>query len=503
VTQAPLNVLLLEDVNFDVKLIVRELRVSGLQFEWKQVCLEPDFVKALAEPVDVILADYHLPEFDVRRALELAKAIVPDVPFLVVSGTMHEELGVELMRLGADDFLLKDRLGRLGQAVERAIERSAERRAKRAVELRLTAILEDVPVVIFSITPEGVILLAQGRGLEAFGLRPEDLEGGAARELFRGIPDLEEMYMTALTGRPQARTVHLPHTDRDVDIHIRPVAGPDGQLSQVIGVAADVTERRRAEQALLENQAKSKFLANMSHELRNPLNSVLGFAELLGSPDIVGDLSVKQARYVTHIHTAGQQLLALINDILDLSKVAAGQLRVNVEPVMVDVIIEACLTQMEPLAEQRGISLELAGSAGLSAIADAQRLMQILTNLVSNGIKFTPSGGTVTVAREADAQSVRLTVRDTGIGIAADKLEYVFDEFAQIEPILSDQSQGTGLGLPLSRRLAELQGGRIELSSEVGLGSEFTLVLVPTGHGHEIDEVAGPTGRPELTAPRL
>jgi PAS domain S-box-containing protein len=475
-----LNVLLVEDILSDAKLVVRQLQKAGLDFEWQRVTSEVGLLQALETPIDVILCDYNLPGFDARRALEVSKRRLPDVPFLVVSGTMQEELGVELMVLGADDYLLKDRLGRLGQAVEQALERSAERRAKRAVELRLSAILEDVPIVIFSVRPDGVMTLAQGRGLSAFGLQPEDLEGATASQLFRGIPELEEMYGAALEGRTVARIVHLPQTGRDVDIHVRPVHGEDGRLSQVIGVAADVTERRRAEQALLENEAKSRFLANMSHELRNPLNSVLGFAQLLSSQD-VGNLSDKQTRFVTHIETAGRQLLALINDILDLSKVSAGQLNVSMEPVAVDAIVEACLAQMEPLADERGVKLAKAGTAGLAALADRQRLMQILTNLVSNGLKFTPAGGSVTVRREEGDGTVRLTVADTGIGIAADKLQFVFDEFAQIESGQTEAGEGTGLGLPLSRRLAELLGGSIDLTSEVGKGSAFTVNLVPAG----------------------
>jgi signal transduction histidine kinase len=226
----------------------------------------------------------------------------------------------------------------------------------------------------------------------------------------------------------------------------------------------------------METEAKSRFLANMSHELRNPLNSVLGFAELLSTQEI-GGLSEKQLRYVTHIQTSGHLLLSLVNDVLDLSKVVSGQMVVNLEPIVIDTAIDICLTQMEPQAADRGITLAKSGDPGLVAVADRQRLIQVLLNLLSNAIKFTPVQGSVTVDRTLSSGQIQVAVRDTGIGIPADKLDYVFDEFAQIESSQTDTAPGTGLGLPLSRRLAELMGGGIQVSSVVGRGSTFTLNL--------------------------
>jgi PAS domain S-box-containing protein len=471
-----LRILLIEDRESDAKLTIRRLEKGGLEFTSERVSTEPELVRALEEPLDVILADYNLPGFDVRRALELAKQARPDTPVLVVSGSMHEELGVELMRLGADDYLLKDRLERLPSAVQRAIARAREDQQRRSIEERLTAILDNVPVVVFAFSPEGVLSLAQGRGLEAFGLGLGQLEGSTVRELFRDIPELQQMFDTATKGQHSARTVHLPRTDRFVDLNIGPVLDDDGDLDHVIGVAADVTDRRKAEQALMETDAKSRFLANMSHELRNPLNSVLGFAQLLSGQE-VGGLSEKQLRYVNHIQTSGNLLLSLVNDVLDLSKVVSGQMVVSLEPIVVDTAIDICLTQMEPQAADREITLDKAGEPGLVAVADRQRLIQVLLNLLSNAIKFTPGGGKVTLVRSATPETVQVAVSDTGIGIPEDMLDYVFDEFAQIESSQTDAPQGTGLGLPLSRRLAELMGGGIEARSAVGRGSTFTLSI--------------------------
>ena len=242
------------------------------------------------------------------------------------------------------------------------------------------------------------------------------------------------------------------------------------------GVILDITERRQAQQARLENEAKSKFLANLSHEIRSPLTSVLGFAELLGSQDL-GTLTEKQMRYVRHIQSSGQLLLSLVNDVLDLAKVASGQMTLHLEPTAVDPVIEECLTQLQPLAEAGGVNLELAGAAGLVAEADRRRLGQVLTNLVSNAIKFTRSGGSVTVTRGLEPKELLIAVQDTGVGIPPDKLDFIFDEFAQLETDHGESYQGTGLGLPISRRLAELMGGRMEVASRVGAGTTFTLSL--------------------------
>jgi len=236
---------------------------------------------------------------------------------------------------------------------------------------------------------------------------------------------------------------------------------------------------RELEQA---SEMKLRFLANMSHELRNPLNSVLGFAQLLPAIDSA-NLTDTQLRYIGNIERSGQQLLALVNDLLDLSKIVSDQMSVSLEVVAVDEVVDTCLAQMEPQASARSLRLGQEGSARLLVLADRRRLLQVLINLVSNAIKFTPAGGSVTVDRSRHDDVVALRVSDTGLGIPADKLDFIFDEFAQIESGQSGDQQGTGLGLPLSRRLAELMGGRIDLASEVGKGSTFSIILPIAGMG--------------------
>ena len=223
------------------------------------------------------------------------------------------------------------------------------------------------------------------------------------------------------------------------------------------------------------SQAKSDFVASMSHELRTPLNAIIGFSELMLSEPRSGQEIVVPTEWVEHIHSSGNHLLALINDVLDLAKIEAGRLELHAEPFDVPSAVSESLAGLRPLAERKRLRLESAVEP-VAVVADRGRFRQILYNLLSNAIKFTPEHGTVRVeARRSDGE-VLVAVVDTGIGIAPEDQGHVFEEFRQVGD--REQAQaGTGLGLALTRRLVEAHGGRIELESTVGVGSRFTVFL--------------------------
>jgi PAS domain S-box-containing protein len=482
--RAKANLLLVEDRVSDAKLVIRQLAKAGLDFAWRRVASEATLLAELERPVDVILADFHLPGFDVRRALELAKARHPGVPFIVVSGTMNEHNGIEMMKLGADDYLLKDRLERLGTAIETALERSRQKRERSELEERYRGIVENIPGFVYTaeIGDSGATIYVSPQVQEVLGISAADYLS-EPRAWERSIhPDdrewVKESWLEAAAADVkfdhEYRVVARDGTVRWVRDQAVVLRDREGRPLYAQGVTLDVSERRLAQQALMENEAKNRFLANMSHELRNPLNSVIGFAELLTTRE-QGALTDRQLRYISHIESAGQQLLALVNDLLDLSKVVAGLMPLHAEAFAIDDVIDECLGQMQPQANDRRVRLGRSGTRGLSVHADRQRLLQILINLVSNGIKFTPPGGSVKVRRRAAREQVRIDVADTGPGIPADKLDYIFDEFAQLDPVNPDVPRGTGLGLTLSRRLAELMRGSLTVASKLGEGSTFTL----------------------------
>jgi len=294
------------------------------------------------------------------------------------------------------------------------------------------------------------------------------------------------------------------------------------EQSIIYAVGRDITGRKQVEEELqkftasletanreleLRNREveratkmKSKFLASMSHELRTPLNAIVGFSDLLAD-DSVGSLNPKQKRFITHIKQGSAHLLRLINDILDLSKVEAGQLDLHCEDFLVEDALPEVLSVVRPLAMAKNIQMEGQDTASSHIYADRSRFKQILYNLLSNAVKFTPKGGRVSIECVDDGHFVRVSVIDSGVGIRQEDQAMVFEEFRQVEGDAANQ--GTGLGLAITKRLVEQHGGSISLESEVGRGSRFSFTL-PAAHWASETRVGGkPAGSAVVDSGRL
>ena len=232
----------------------------------------------------------------------------------------------------------------------------------------------------------------------------------------------------------------------------------------------------KSRQLELASQHKSEFLANMSHELRTPLNAIIGFSEVL-SEGMFGEINEKQTEYLKDILESGQHLLSLINDILDLSKIEAGRMELELADFDLPSAIENALILVRERASRRGITLERTIDERLEMIrADERKVKQVLLNLLSNALKFTPEGGRIDVSARLHDDSAEISVTDTGVGIAPEDQEAVFEEFRQVGTA-AKKVEGTGLGLALARKFIELHGGRIWVRSQVGVGSTFTFTL--------------------------
>jgi signal transduction histidine kinase len=224
------------------------------------------------------------------------------------------------------------------------------------------------------------------------------------------------------------------------------------------------------------SQHKSEFLANMSHELRTPLNAIIGFSQVLHD-EMVGPVNEKQAEYLDDIISSGNHLLSLINDVLDLSKVEAGQVELEVHPFSLREALERGVVMVRERATEDGVRVAFAADPEVDVVAgDERRIKQVIFNLLSNAVKFTPAGGEVDVSATRVNGEIRVSVADTGPGVAPEDRDRIFEEFQQSETGVG-QREGTGLGLALSKRFVELHGGRIWLESELGRGSTFTFAL--------------------------
>jgi len=238
--------------------------------------------------------------------------------------------------------------------------------------------------------------------------------------------------------------------------------------------------RRLYKELETASQHKSDFLANMSHELRTPLNAIIGFSQVLRE-EMVGDVNEKQREYLDDILSSGHHLLSLINDVLDLSKVEAGQVELELAPFSLQEALERGVATVRERATRDGVHVTLSSHSDVDVVSgDARRIRQVIFNLLSNAVKFTPPGGTVDVRATRANGEVSVSVADTGPGIAAQDLRTVFEEFRQTEAGI-EQGEGTGLGLALSKRLVELHGGRIWVDSEPGRGSTFVFTLPARG----------------------
>ncbi len=359
--------------------------------------------------------------------------------------------------------------------------------ARRKSDRQFRDLLESAPDAMVIVDESGQIVLVNSQTLRLFGWQREELLGQPVETLvperFRGShPGHRRGFFANPKLRQMGAGLDLYGLRKDgsefpVEISLSPIQTEDGLL--IASAIRDASERRQAERLLLQtNRLKSEFLANMSHELRTPLNGILGFSELLVD-ERIGPLSPKQREYIQDIHECGKHLLQLINNVLDLSKVEAGKMDVHPESFAPGALIAAVYSVIVPLARKRQITLHPpAGSLDDTVWLDPQKFKQILFNLLSNAVKFTEPGGQVHVLVEpVGPERWRLAVRDTGVGIDEADLGRLFQAFSQLDAGLARRHEGTGLGLALTRKLVELQGGRIDVQSRRGAGTTFTVQL--------------------------
>ncbi len=369
-------------------------------------------------------------------------------------------------------------------------------------QVALNTAVEAAGDIIEITDPRAVLMYVNPAFERTLGFRRDEAVGSTPAKLIRSDmhpPEFfRELERTLAEGRvwkgmliSRSRSGDLVYLDSTIS----PVKDASGKVTHHVGVKRDVTARVREEQemrqrnrelaeardaALAANQAKSDFLANMSHELRTPLNAIIGYSEMLAE-DVPSDESPELLADLGKITRAGRHLLALINDVLDIAKLEAGKMKLFVEEIRVADILIDIVGVAKPLFSERGnrLTLDTADDLGSFRI-DATKVRQVLLNLIGNANKFTEAGEVTLVVRrlgEDGAEWIRFDISDTGIGMSAEKLAVVFEPFQQGDDKPTRKYGGTGLGLAISRRLCQMMGGRIEVVSEEGRGSTFTVHL--------------------------
>jgi len=466
----------------------------------------------VATALSFLLSSYYLlPPLHTLRVAQVEQRW--NVGFLLIAGSMISGLNEAVRRART-----RSDLAALDQKTEAALRESearhlAERqRAQDAVqqgEMRLRSVIDSMFVLVGLMTLEGEIVEINRAPLVIAGLQRDSVLGQflASTYWFSHSAETQVQIRLALRLAAQGEIVRGDYAMRAADgsiIAIDATFGPlrdaSGRIVQLVGSGVDITERKKVAalhqatyealqrtnlelevarlQAEKASSAKSEFLSGMSHELRTPLNGIIGFTEFL-MDEKPGPLRPKQKEYLGDVLNSGRHLLQLINDVLDLSKIEAGKMEIHPESFAVRKAVSEVAAVIQGIAQKKHIAVEIKIGDGLEAVMlDQHKFKQMLYNLLSNAVKFSDDDGRVELeARCLDSDWFEVCVRDTGIGIKADDLGRLFGQFEQLDSGAARRFEGTGLGLALTKKIIDFQGGRISVESEPNKGSAFTVVL--------------------------
>lgn len=497
-TEKILNILSLEDSDSDFEIIREQLLIAGLKLNLSRVQTEKEYEQAIRDnSYDVILADFNLPQFDAFGALRLSRKICPTIPFICVSGSIGEETAIELIKAGAVDYVLKDRLKKLAFSITRALAEAKDKEALMRAEIVLReseqnyrTLADSGQALIWTSGPDmlcnyfnRVWLDFTGRSLEqelgngwAEGVHPDDLQ--------HCISVYTESFNKREKFSMEYRVKRYDGEYRWLIDDGSPRFDSNREFIGYIGHCLDITERKLAELELIRAKEKAEesdhlktaFLHNISHEIRTPMNSIIGFSEFLNDPNLKSE---KRQEYTGIIVQNCNQLLSIITDIVSIATIEAGQEKI-LEKEM-DLNETLCQLYRQFLLKVKNQNIRLILSPFLPEdeaviLTDQTKLVQILSNLIDNALKFTLHGY-VNFGYSIVGSEIEFFVKDTGIGIPEELHEEIFKRFRQVETTTTRQFGGSGLGLTISKAYTELLGGRMWLDSELGKGTTIYFTI--------------------------
>lgn len=495
-----LNILIVEDDDLDQLLIKRELKKSDLDFAVLCVDNRSDFITQLtAFRPDIILCDYSIPQFGALEALKILGGRSSQIPVIIVTGALTDELAVECLKNGAIDYVLKDKIVRLPSAIRLALDLVNSKKEKMNAEIRLSSSEKQLKIIT-DVLPASLTYISnklqfefsnkvneEWFGRNIVGEPIEDVLGAiVAQKIRTEIASLTSgkklSFESLLSGNSANRFINI-------------ILVPDYEnvtlLKGFVCLITDVTDRKIYENELKDakdaadtaNSAKSQFLANMSHEIRTPLNVIMGLSELLISdPDAE---PTERTLWLKKIVRNSEHLKKVIDEILDISKIEAGKVQLQVTRFSINEMIAQLKSILWPLAREKNLEIkfETLGAVPEFINSDAVKLRHILLNLLDNAIKFSSKGPILFQAKiEYDGGHPRylFMVKDQGIGMSADQAVHLFEPFTQVDNSMTRRFGGTGLGLALAKQLARALGGDVALKeSAPGVGSTFIVSIDP------------------------
>jgi len=489
-----IRLLMVEDIPADAELVKHELNKSGMQFDIRIVELQKEYINQIKSfDPELILSDYNLPMFDGMKALRLREELAPYTPFILVTGTNNEETAVECMKAGADDYILKDNLTRLGEAIKSAMRKNEIIRSKNAAEEKLKILslaVEQNPASIVITSIDGTIEYVNPKFTEITGYTAEEAYGKNPRILKSGMHSDEfyrNMWQTIMAGKEWIGEVQNKKKSGEVyweNALISPLLNESGEIMHLVAIKEDITEKRRMiedmiiakEKAEAGDRLKTAFINNISHEIRTPLSGIVGFSEMILSPDI--SIENKTA-FNDIIKKSSVRLMNTITNYLDISLLVSGNMEVRNTQFSLNSFLDDIKEKFASTCFSANIELTILKPtipADIQISSDTELLKKIFTHLLDNAVKFTKYGK-ITFGYRKKAADLEFFVNDTGIGIDADKTKLIFEYFMQADISHTRRYEGSGLGLSISGELVKLLGGHINLKSVRNEGSSFYFSL--------------------------
>ena len=493
-----MRILIVEDDENDQLLIKRVLSKSDIVYDSLCVDNREGFILQLDTfRPQLILCDYSIPHFGALDALNLLRERASQIPMIIVTGALSDELAVECLKNGAIDYILKDKIVRLPSAIKLAIELVDSRREKLEAELRLRASEMQLKTVT-DVLPASLTYFRNNFEFEFANKISDDwfekkITGEHIQSVLgqRVYEKIKKEIPALAKGEQLSFECLLPGKKIRRFINIIIVPDFDGPLGVkgFVCLITDITERKNYENELKEakraadeaNSAKTQFLANMSHEIRTPLNVIMGLSELLISdPDAESD---ERTLWLKKIVRNSEHLKKVIDEILDLSKIEAGKIQIQLQRFSVNELVAQLKSILWPLAREKNLELkfEIADSIPEFIYSDPAKLRHILLNVLDNAIKFSNEGPIIFTAKleiQNPNPVLNFLIRDLGIGMTQDQAVHLFEPFTQVDNSMTRRFGGTGLGLALARQLARALGGDVHLTSSVpGRGSTFSVTV--------------------------